>query len=144
MKIKKGMYMLCMVSMPLPPSTLGPKGGDFLLTCWRDEKEPLSWEFEYRFRYHVDDKVWDSEDPKHFYDGRFSGLESEVSEKLKMLVDGLASMANSTPEWCWIRGDSDKFKEIMDTNPPSFLHIDKNPSPERIKKYGLDQESPVA
>jgi len=40
-------------------------GGDYLAVAWKTPTGP--WEATYRFRYHVDEKVWHSEDEKHWY-----------------------------------------------------------------------------
>lgn len=45
-----------------------PNGDNFMMTAKAGEK-PGIFEFEYRFRYVKDDRIWDSDDKKSFYSG---------------------------------------------------------------------------
>lgn len=73
----------------------GTKGVDWLAVMWRDDDGP--WTFQYRFRYHEDDKVFDSKDRKSWYEVKIPGdePEDEVLGKLNLVARTLTCAMRS-------------------------------------------------
>lgn len=70
---------------------VGWNDGDWMGTIYRHADGP--WLVEYRFRYYVDDKSWDSDDVKNFY----AMTAPDGSEKsLSKLRDAMALLASMT------------------------------------------------
>ncbi len=73
------------------------------------------WEFQYRFRYTVDDKVFDSEDIKNWYSFRVNKSES-IDALLPGILNILRTIANkmgATLDFIELKMDGGN-KEIMD------------------------------
>lgn len=79
-------------------------GGDFMATVYRDNNDS-PWQLRYRFRYHVDDKAFNSQDIKNWYQGTAEPGKSE--QELFDQVDGVVKMMTSfipNPELDVIKG----------------------------------------
>ena len=62
---------------------------DWLGQLYRDIDNPNGWEFLYRFRYHKDDKAFDSDDVKNWYKMKRNGTLESV---LETIADVLATI----------------------------------------------------
>jgi hypothetical protein len=56
------------------------------LAAVREVEPELKYELTYRFRYHKDDKSFDSKDEKHWYEGTVSGTRNYVTMTIRSLA----------------------------------------------------------
>jgi hypothetical protein len=87
------------------------KEGDWIYGFWRCELLNGSWLailvkdkdglilFRGRFRYYMDNKVWDSADEEDWYQGEFDTLESGI-KGMKNITEKLAAAIGSEVEFC--------------------------------------------
>jgi hypothetical protein len=66
-------------------------GGDFMVKCFRNSEG--KYEADARFRKHVDDKVFDSEDEKFWYKGEITegATEDQVIEQMRGVLKNVAT-----------------------------------------------------
>jgi len=88
-------------------------GGDWMACIWNDgERECL----QYRFRYHVDDKVFDSDDQKSWYEmTREIQPDAVIVQEMNTSVRALGAAIGAVEiEYIYIGGDSEKvFRAIV-------------------------------
>ena len=90
------------------------KNNNWLMTIKRDTKNKEDWQMEYRFRYAKDDKAWDSDDVKNFYNGTITGLsEEEVLEKCNTIFEHIQLEYKKNPKYIEVKGDGEKFAYLM-------------------------------
>lgn len=122
--IEKGTYYLGMWSFEYGPPLSRAQSGDFMLCIWRKMDDPRNWTSRYRFREHLDDKAFESKDTKHWYEMVIRDSdENEVLEKMGDFVNILAAAFNLKPDFFEIKGDDEKFLELLKTNPPAWMHL---------------------
>ena len=86
-------------------------GNNFVMTVKRDKDKPKQWTGEYRFRYKVDDKVFESEDKKSFYEFTISDLtEEEVLAKIENIFNFIKIGYSAKSEYIEIKGNAEKFR----------------------------------
>lgn len=91
------------VSLPAQQFGKHTGGGDWLCAAWAEGEKYI---IEYRFRYYLDDKAFDSEDIKNWYrmeiqkDG---ATEDKIIEVVRALVKKL-----------WIDGGGKRYEVLMD------------------------------
>jgi hypothetical protein len=133
-EIKTGIYYLgmwyCEVSEELHP----PSGGNLMACLWR----------QYRHRYYDVEEMerfktlgivqFPSDDVSNWYEGNISGLtEEEVEFKMFEffgLMKETVGAEAADPQVFLIKGDSDKFFELIRTNPPYWMHAQTIPNEE--------------
>ena len=87
-----------------------PDDNDWLMTIKRKQDDPLNWTGEYRFRYRVDNKVFQSQDRKSFYSFTITNqTEEQVIEQLNKLVDMIREQYSKFFKYTEIKGNSEKF-----------------------------------
>jgi hypothetical protein len=93
-------------------------GSDFLGILHRPEQESTTWWFDYRFRYHVDAKVFDSQDQKSWYHMVIESTspESEILRELAPLLDRLRMLLRSL-DILEIHGGVEKCSEALRLHP---------------------------
>lgn len=110
------------------------KDNDYIVGMWFAEakngdnwqltllKRDNKWLGEYRFRYKVDEKVFDSKDKKSFYSFTIDGKmkEKEVIAKLNKLFE-LIKIKYPKGKFVEVKGDMDKFMYVMAQE--KFIHI---------------------
>lgn len=121
-----GMVMLPFVAMPG-----SGHGGDVTGMLWRYDADPEEWVFTYRFRYYAgkNNNAWDERDRKTWYAVKGSGAEQEMADKAKAAMTSIALVGmmlfKAVPlpaEWFIISGDSEKAYDLLQKNPPSWMH----------------------
>lgn len=104
---------------------------DFLMTVLKRKDE---WLVEYRFRYHVDEKVFGSEDKKSFYGFKFKGEEEKLMVGLNQLLEYIKIKYDI--EFYEVRGGFDEFRYKAALCPEmNFKMVDKE---EYAKIYGKE------
>ena len=115
-------------------------GGDFMAIGWKTPTGP--WKVEYRFRYYVDRKVFDSNDTRNWYG--FSARDGSEASRIsvKIAMDTIMKLgvethgwANGTYEECM--GDGDKMGVLLKSlahNGQPYIHV-KELSEDGAKKY---------
>src|SRR3990167_671736 len=85
-------------------------GNNFIMLVKRDKNTPKEWIGEYRFRYKVDDKIFDSDDKKSFYEFSIIDLtEKEVLAKIESFFESIKIVYSFKNEYVEIKGDVQKF-----------------------------------
>lgn len=106
MEIKDTDYILCFAIGNSAPKRENGKTSDFLLSCLKRDNE---WLVEYRFRYHKDNKVFDSEDKKSFYNiSLIDKPEEYIISTLNQFIEVVRVKYPDT-ELTLVQGDTDKF-----------------------------------
>lgn len=131
--IAEGRYYSLQFFIGLPPklSCFG-KGGDITGMVWRMDSNPGEWFLQYRFRYYRDSKAFDSADEKHWYFLTLEGKEEgEILSEINEILSTIAQHATNPRFGCdkpltvhrmEIHGGAEKFYEIIQKNPPFWLH----------------------
>lgn len=90
----------------------GPPSSDFLMTLVR--RVTGQYQAEYRFRYHVDDKIMASKDTKKFYEvtAKAGVTETQMLETLNEIVRVISDRYKNI-RYVEIRGDMEKFIYYM-------------------------------
>jgi hypothetical protein len=111
----------------------------------RDKQNPKTFTFDFRFRHYQDDRVFDSEDVKHWYhvEDKESPTEDDSIHKVRQVLLGLCEIQSiDTPEQkpklveLLYRdyGDFRKFMDAFSNQPWAYAKL---ASPEDEQKYGL-------
>ena len=99
-------------------------GNNFMLTVIRHKDNLTEWEGEYRYRYRVDNKVFDSKDIKRIYRFKIKDkTEEQVEDMLKELLEYVKIKFTKFSEYVPIKGDTHKFAFIGAQQ--DWLHIKK-------------------
>lgn len=115
---------------------------DFMGCLKRASAQSPEFHFDYRFRYHRDDKVFDSEDEKHWY--HMSARDKTEDEILAITRDLVLQVCAKDKEF----GNNPQLSEMLYRNYNDFAHFmrefqnqpwaySKIASPEDEEKYGL-------
>lgn len=101
------------------------KGDDYMMTV-RRKKDAKVFDFEYRFRYNVDDSgPFEGKDKKNFYTGLCKESESEESivQKMNMMFAIIKIMYPLEAKFIEVKGDFKKFMYLLAQEP--WCHIKK-------------------
>jgi hypothetical protein len=88
------------MSMIIDEKTVGiwivalPETGDWMAHI-RELAPDEKYALVYRFRYTVDDKIFDSADQKHWYEGTLSGTRHYVVQSFRAVANQMASCART-------------------------------------------------
>lgn len=104
--------------------------GDYMACLWLDEKAS-NWKLVYRFRYHEDDKSFDSNDRKqwHGFSMSLDVPEDELVEKVNLMTSIMID-----PKFYPVRGDHEKALEAM-MHIPTFHVRMLEPDDPRVQEY---------
>lgn len=90
--------------------------GNFIATVKRGKDG--KWEGEYRFRYYVDDKQFDSQDKKRFYRFTADCSEEKMLELMREVFEFVKPMYPNGPyDEMIVQGSADKFMELAQDRP---------------------------
>jgi len=113
--------------------TIAGRNRDFqAYLCRRAEGKKLH--LEYRFRYYVDDKVFDSKDRKSWYAFEATGTEDEAIEKIDFMCENIVgegfakvddAFLGAVVDKVVVRGGIDKFEELMKGKPYMHWRVEK-------------------
>lgn len=130
--ICEGRYFSCMFFVELPgPISAFQQGGDVDGMVWRKNEEPEHWIMQFRFRHYRDKQAWNSKDTKRWYwvDLKdHAKTEEEAREQARKLVDVLQVSAKVfgieklKVDWFEMHGDCSKAFELLQKNPPYWMH----------------------
>lgn len=73
----------------------GPRPGNFLAMIMRDADD-RPWYLQYRFRYYVDDKIFESDDDRSWFRAEL-GDETPVAEREAQFADAAVMFAGAAP-----------------------------------------------
>ncbi len=113
----------------------GNEDVDWMMTVYRKKGEK-NFRGEYRFRYHVDDKNFDSDDVKHWTDIDFKdNSEEDIVMKTHLIANELGVQMGQKTEFVSVRSDDPEvFFNALKDKP--WAHIKKlEPGSEEAKKY---------
>lgn len=130
-----------------------PGPNAYTSAMWFMGNEYLDWMFmlfknkgenffraNYRFRYHKDDKIFDSDDEKHWYSIVYKedAIEDDLILKTHVVAKQLGVMLELEPEYVPIKSDApDALYEALKDKP--WAHMRKlEKGSEEAKKYGLE------
>jgi hypothetical protein len=135
MELKEKDYLIGIWWFPLPNNE-----GDVMGSVVK-KHETGKWHLEYRFRYHKDDKVFDSEDRKSWYDATMDGNTPEkvVFESTDKLFNIFAMKAGSIIDYFDVRGDVTVFMQKTQQSPPPWMHT-KSMSEQEFKEAYPDSK----
>lgn len=95
------------------------KGVDWMGSVFRKEGEP--WTFLYRFRYHVDEKTFDSDDVKHWYCLKSDSFDDEcparLVESVRFIVKLIEAQFEAKADVVLIEGNGEKAFEMISARP---------------------------
>lgn len=117
-----GRYYSCMIAFEIL-DVIRP--GSFCGLLWRYEDKPGEWIFTYRFRWHVDNKVFGSKDEKSWYAAKLEAkTEGEAYRNTRQFLACVeATGCVRGVDVLEIRGGADKWMELQATgNLPHWLY----------------------
>lgn len=136
-EIRPGMYFVGIWQAAI-------NGGDFMAAMWRNDQDHV-WEAKYRFRYHKDDKVFNSQDTRKWYRLRSQDDSYTEKEKMKYALDqlmvageALGYMTDTSYTEC--EGDGAKMMELMSGPDMPTFHV-RHAEREELRKYGIDPDT---
>lgn len=108
-ELRDGDYIVGVWIAPLPPQLGRP--GNLMATLWRRDD---IWHLVWRFRYFVDDKVFESADEKSWY--RTHAPCATLTEAVATeAAESIFALARTTPTFHPVYGDVERFQEVMMT-----------------------------
>ncbi len=102
------------------------ENGDFFAVVWKTPNGP--WEWSYRFRYHRDDKVFNSDDEKVWYKLKALDGSDKSKERLKKAMNsilelGLISGMIHSGSYVECMGDSEAMLALLMSGDRPYFHI---------------------
>lgn len=109
----------------------GSRPGDWMAMAWREPDG--KWYLKYRFRYHVDDRKFNSGDERRWYafewkDDAAADIEQKITEAVQtLLATGIVTGRFAESRFIECRGDGHKMAALL-TNPerPGLAHAHMN------------------
>ena len=115
------------------------QGNNWLMTIKRDKNDEVNWQGEYRFRYKVDNKIFNSADTKNFMAFEVKGSEEEVLKKMEDLAMIIKIKYKKRFKFVDVRGGVEKFQFRMAQEEfTNFKKMDKDEF-EKMKREGKIQ-----
>jgi hypothetical protein len=118
---------------------------DFLAALTGVKDKPREFHLDYRFRYHRDDKVFDSEDEKHWYHVEFLDIqEDDAIAKVRDVVLKIGQIPGwdteeerPTLDELLYRDYNDfhRFMEAFQNRP--WAYVKSNPTSEECERWGI-------
>ena len=105
-ELADGDYIIGVWVAPLPDLVERP--GNLMAALWR---RGTDWHFVYRFRYFVDDLIFDSQDEKRWYRCTIPPTESE--DAVKRVVEGVFAKGQMTPTFYDVHGGPEQFQAVV-------------------------------
>lgn len=135
-ELKEGVYYLANWFTPI--NLLGTTGDMMGIVYKEGDKgdATIPWKITYRFRWHRDDKVFDSTDIKNWYKGELDGslTEDEVEQKVRGRLESKIHSFDLT--WNRIRGDHMAALVAITGDECAHVKTGKD-AKEYAKKHGL-------
>lgn len=111
------------IAIPPEGSRYG-KGGNLLMTLWRPLNGPVDkWTLQFRFRYYVDERIFDSQDTTKWMEGEVEGIEEQLKTSLDESQRLAAEAIASRLDYYDLRCDGAAATEKIQASPPPWLHI---------------------
>jgi hypothetical protein len=100
------------------------QGNNWIMTIKRPKDNMTHWFGEYRFRYKVDDKVFNSQDEKSFYSFEIKDQdEKEVLSQVNRIANVIKIKYGKSFSYTEVKGDIHKFQFRLAQEP--FMNIQK-------------------
>ncbi len=130
-------YLIGIWWYPLPDNT-----GDVMGSVVKKHGSN-KWHLEYRFRYHADDKVFDSEDKKNWHDATLDASvpEEKVFKDVDFAFTQMAMKAGAIVDYFNVRGDVEVFMQKVQQQPPPWMHMKTVTEEEFNKQYGKQKST---
>ena len=131
-------YIHSMIYVDVPQSEEHLLGGNVTAMLWREQDEPRSWRLTYRFRYNNSLDPADRRDTKNWYVGHITSDEPDkIVSAFKNTIQMSALLhfkqQPALAEVWEINGDTDKFVQMLQTNPPQWMHVTFQPANSNAK-----------
>lgn len=139
MNIKDGDYIVGLWFVTIPPHSKHPRGGDWMASLVRKKGE-TEFRFEYRFRWYVDERIFDHEDETNWYCYSVPDTEDEAVWNIQLAAGNLAKSAKGTVEFMPVRGGFKEFYAEASSGKYKWLHLqmlDMNNPNDRAKAEGM-------